>query len=148
MKAKSLLYATALLVAMLALQGSAHAKYREPGVVDAKKLERKLWSEVKKRNWQALDPMFSPAFQGVYVTGVNNSKSDAMSMLKNIDLGQYHLSNFKVTKTGDTQIVTYKAKAEETINNKRVISTTPRVSVWQMTPNGWQLISHTNLNHK
>jgi len=148
MKNRGLLTVAALSIALLTLQGSAHAKFKDPGMVDAKKLEKKLWSEVKKQNWQAVDQLVSPAFQGAYVGGVNDTKSDEISMLKKIDLGKYHLSDFNVTKTGDIQIVTYKAKSEETINNQRIISTTPRVSVWQMTPKGWQVISHTNLSHK
>ena len=153
MKTKGMLYVVALSLALLAPQGSVYAaEYaslaKEQGVVNAKKLEKKLWSEVKKQNWQAVSQFFSPAFQGAYIDGINENKSEALSMFKKIDLGQYQLSDFHVTKTGDTQIVTYRAKSEETINNKRILSTTPRVSVWQMTPNGWQVISHTNLSHK
>ncbi|MDP2599683.1 MAG: nuclear transport factor 2 family protein [Deltaproteobacteria bacterium] len=143
-----ILYAVAVAVAFTMLQGSAnaYAKFKDPGQVNAQKLEKKLWSEVKKQNWDAVQTMLAPGYQSVYVEGITD-RSQALDQLKKLSLGKYKLSKFKVTKSGDTQIITYEAKAEETINGKRVTSTTPRVSVWQMTPQGWQQISHANLNH-
>jgi len=143
-----ILYAVAVAVAFTMVQGNAnaYAKFKDPGQVNAQKLEKKLWSEVKKQNWDAVQTMLAPSYQSVYVNGTLD-RNNALGQLKKLELGKYKLSNFKTTKSGDTQVITYDAKAEETINGKRVISTTPRVSVWQMTPDGWQQISHANLNH-
>lgn len=143
-----ILSVVAIAVALAMFQGSAHAyaKFKDPGQVNAQKMEKKLWSEVKKQNWDAVQTMLAPSYQSVFINGTAD-RDQAISQLKKLELGKYKLSNFKVTKSGDTQIITYDAKAEETINGKRVLSTTPRVSVWQMTPQGWQQISHANLNH-
>lgn len=133
-------------LAVMAICFNVQAKYKDPGMVDGKKLEKKFWSEMQKKNWQAVDTMMAPGFQSVHMDG-SRDKAGEIALIKNLQLDHYKLSNFKVTKNGDTQVVSYTAAAPEKIDNKKLSKMmTPRLSVWKMTSDGWQMVSHSNLN--
>jgi Domain of unknown function (DUF4440) len=111
------------------------------------KLEEKIWADMKDHNWTAVSSQIAPYFQSVHEDGARN-KAQEMKLIKNLNLGDYKLSEFKVTEGDDTIIVTYLIAVQETIDDKR-LSTTPavRLSVWQKNDDDtWQWIVHANLN--
>ena len=65
--------------------------------------------------------------------------------MKGLKLGDYTLSDFKVTNNGDEMVVTYWISVPETIDGKRVDKKAMRLSVWQNSPAGWQWIAHANM---
>ncbi len=110
------------------------------------KLERQIWTEIVAQNWQAVEGMIAPCFQSVHPDGARDRAAE-MELMKKLKPGKPVFSNFKVTENGDTLIVTYMVAIPETIHAER-LSDKPaaRVSVWQKTGQGWQWITHANLN--
>jgi len=68
-------------------------------------------------------------------------------VVKGLKLGEYTLSDIKITQDGPVIVATYFVSVEETINGKR-LSKKPaaRISVFLKTDNEWKWITHANLN--
>jgi len=109
------------------------------------KMERQMWADIKARNWAAVESKIAPGFQSVHQDGARDREAE-IKLIKGLNLGQYILSNFKVTQNGPVIIVTCSVAVEETIGGKR-LSARPaaRLSVWLKTDSGWQWITHANL---
>ena len=114
--------------------------------ISGEKLMREIWAEIKAKNWPAVESKIAPQFQSVHADGVRDREVE-IKLLRNLNLGEYTLSDFKTTHSGPIIIVTYFAAAEETINGKKVSSKpTMRLSIWLKTESGWQWIAHANLS--
>jgi hypothetical protein len=84
-------------------------------------------------------------FQSAHQHGAHN-RDQEIALIKGVNLGEYTLSDFKVTQTGPAVIVTYLASVEETIEGKRLGSQpAARLDVFLETDRGWQWITHANL---
>lgn len=109
-------------------------------------LERQIWADMKAKKWVDVKNKLAREFQSVYRDGARN-RNQEFKLIKNLNIGQYILSNFKVTENGSTLIVTYDAAVEESINGKRVSAKpTPRLSVWVLNGKDWQWLVHANLS--
>lgn len=109
-------------------------------------LVRELWNDFKMQNMSALESKIAPGFQSMHEDGARDAQAQ-LKLLKELNLGEYILSNFKVTQVGPAIIVSYFVSAEETIEGKR-LSTKPaaRLTIFLKTDSGWQWIAHANLN--
>jgi len=107
---------------------------------------RELWNDFKTQNMSALESKIAPGFQSIHEDGARDAEAQ-LKLLKELNLGEYILSNFKVTQVGPAIIVSYFVSVEETIEGKR-LSTKPaaRLTIFLKTDNGWQWIAHANLN--
>ncbi len=110
------------------------------------RLERDMWGDIQGQNWDTIEGRIAEGFQSVHQDGARG-KAEEMRLLRNLHLGEYTLSDFKVTGTGPVMVVTYFVSVEEQIDGK-VLPTQPaaRQSVWLQTDQGWQWMSHANLN--
>jgi hypothetical protein len=112
---------------------------------DGEKLEKQIWEEIKAKDWKAVEGKIAEGFQSVHPDGARD-RGDEISLIKNLNVGQIALSDFKSTTEGDNIVVTYLISAQETIDLERLpTKPAPRVSVWKKGPNGWQWICHANL---
>ena len=132
-----------LVVALLivaSIAGSLSAQ-----TMDAEKLERQMWADMKAGNWAALEARLAPAFQSVHPDGARG-KAAELALMKGLKLGDYTLADFKVTRNSNQIIVTYSVSVAETIDGKRT-TTAPamRLSVWAKNGSRWQWIAHANL---
>ena len=109
-------------------------------------LVRELWNDFKTQNISALEKKIAPGFQSIHEDGASDAEAE-LKLLKELNLGEYTLSNFKVTQVGPAIIVSYFVSVEETIEGKR-LSTKPaaRLTIFLKTDSGWQWIAHANLN--
>ena len=109
-------------------------------------LVRELWNDFKTQNISALEKKIAPGFQSIHEDGASDAEAE-LKLLKELNLGEYTLSNFEVTEVGPAIIVSYFVSVEETIEGKR-LSTEPaaRLSIFLKTDSGWQWIAHANLN--
>ena len=109
-------------------------------------LVHQLWADVKAGNVKALEKMMSPGFQSMHEDGARD-RTGELQILKGVNLGDYTLTNLKVTQNGPVIIVTYFVSVEETIKGKRLPATKPaaRLSAWLKTDSGWKWIIHANL---
>ncbi len=109
-------------------------------------LVRELWNDFKRQNISALESKIAPGFQSVHEDGARDAQSE-LKLLKGLNLGQYTLSNFKVTQVGPAIIVSYFVSVEETIEGKRLSSKpAARLTIFLKTDTGWEWIAHANLN--
>jgi hypothetical protein len=114
--------------------------------LEGENLYRQFLSAITGQNWSAVEAMISPSFQSVHSDGTRDRIAE-LALLKGVNLGTYTLHDFKVTKADNHLIVTSWISIEETIDGERLSTkSAPRLSVWDKTPNGWQLIALANLN--
>jgi len=114
--------------------------------LEGENLYRQFISEIVGQNWLAVEAMISPSFQSVHSDGARDQVAELV-LIKDVNLGTYTLHDFKVTKANNYLIVTSWISIEETINSERLSTkSSPRLSVWDKTPNGWQLIALANFN--
>ena len=114
--------------------------------VDGEKLVRQLWSDFKRNNREVFENWIADGFQSIHQDGSRN-KAEQITLLMNLNLGDYTLSNFKTTQNENIVIVTYTVSVHETIDGK-VLPTAPaqRLSIFQKIDNDWKWIAHANLN--
>ena len=114
--------------------------------LEAEKVYRQFISDIAGKNWSAVEAMIAPGFQSAHSDGARDRNGE-LALIKGINLGTYTLHDFKVTKANNQLIITSWISIEETINGERLSTkSSPRLSVWDKTPNGWQLIALANLN--
>ena len=107
---------------------------------------RELWNDFKTQNISALEKKIAPGFQSVHEDGARDAEAE-LKLLKELNLGQYTLSDFEVTQVGPVIIVSYFVSVEETIEGKGLSSKpAPRLTIFLETDSGWQWIAHANLN--
>lgn len=118
----------------------------QPTAVDGEQMEREFWGAMKDGNMPEIEAKIAPGFQSVHQDG-SRDRAAEIALIKGLKLGDYTLDNFKVSKDGQTIVVTYTVSVTETIDGK-VLPTKPamRISVWTWTQKGWQWIAHANLN--
>ena len=113
---------------------------------EAKRLEELSVKLIQERSWQALEQLLSPACQ--FVTGRGScDRTEAMKLMKEMNLGEVRFKDFKVTTAGDNLIVSFWLSASESIGGK-MLSTgfSPRLSVWQRVGADWQCVAYADLN--
>ena len=110
-----------------------------------KKLVQQLWTDMKAHNLEAIKKYIAPGFQSIHEDGTRDREGE-LQLIKELKLGEYLLSNFKVTRNGPVIIVTYFVSVRETIDSKRLsLKPAARLSAWLKTESGWQWIIHANL---
>ena len=114
--------------------------------LEGENLYRQFMGAIAGQNWSAVEAMISPSFQSVHTDGARDQAGE-MDLIKGMNLGTYNLHDFKITKANSHLVVSCWISIEETIDGERLSTkSAPRLSVWDQTPNGWQLIAWANLN--
>lgn len=69
-----------------------------------------------------------------------------IALLKQMNIDDFVLTNFKSTVVGDNIVVTFTMTVAQTIDGKQLPAKPAyRLSVWKKGAAGWQRISHANL---
>lgn len=112
---------------------------------DGEAMTRDVWAAMKAGDSAMLESRMSASFQSVHQDGARDRDGE-LELIRNLALGEYTLSDFRVTRAGDTLVVTYTVSVQETIGSE-VLSKdpAPRMSVFQTSADGWQWIAHANL---
>ena len=114
------------------------------GTADGEKLERQMADDIKAKNWAAVEARIADGFQSVHPDGIRD-RAGEIALLKQMNFGDFTLSDFKSTIMGDNIVVTFTMTVAETIDGKRLPAKPAyRLSVWKKSGNGWQWISHAN----
>jgi len=109
-------------------------------------MERQMWADFKAKDWKAVESKIADGFQSIHPDGARD-RAGEISLIENLKLGEFTLSNFKSTVNGDNIVVTYMIAVQETIDQKRLpTKPAPRLSVWKKGTHGWHWICHANLN--
>lgn len=121
-----------------------------PALADDSALGRKLvtefWLKVKAGELAALNSLLTEGFQSVHDFGAFD-KAREMELFRGIKLGEYDLSGFKTTRSGDTLVVSYRVRVshQEIVGRELPKTPTMRMSVFVKTGRGWQMAAHANL---
>jgi len=92
-----------------------------------------------------IEKTMAKGFQSVHQYG-SNSREQEIKLIEGLKLGQYTLSNIKITRDGPVIVATYFVSVEETIKGERLPKNpAARLSVFLKTDSGWKWISHANL---
>jgi hypothetical protein len=111
-----------------------------------KRWRDKCGADLKAKNWAAVESRIAEEFQSIHPDGPRD-RAGEITLIKNLNLGEFTLSDFKATVNGENIVVTYTIAVHETINEKRLpTKPTPRLSVWKKGTHGWQWVCHANLN--
>ena len=111
----------------------------------AEKVLQQLWADMKNQDIEAIEKTIAKGFQSVHQFGSNNREQE-IDLIKGLNLGNYILSDIKITQNGPVIVATYFVSVEETIEGKRLTKKpAPRLSVFLKTDSGWQWIAHANL---
>lgn len=65
-----------------------------------------MWEDIKAKNWKAVEDKIAEGFQSVHPDGTRD-RAGKISLIKNLNVGQVALSDFKSTNDGDDIVVTY-----------------------------------------
>ena len=115
------------------------------GATEGERVVRQLWSDIRDKNWTAIEAMIAPGFQSLHQDGARD-KAAEMELLKGLDLGRISLDDFKSSAAGPVLIVTYRMNIAETIGGKRLSRReAPRMSVFLKEEGRWLWIAHANL---
>jgi hypothetical protein len=112
--------------------------------VDGEVLVREIWKAMKDGNIDFITNILDPAFQSIHQDGARNFDEE-IELIKGLNMGDYNLSDFIVTKNVNTMNVTYFVEVAETIDDKILKKKSARLTVFSKTPEGWKWISHANL---
>ncbi len=100
---------------------------------------------MQEQNITEVEKTISPGFQSVHQDGARN-RDQEIELIKELNLGQYNLSDFTVTQNGPVIVTTNLVSADETIDGEHLSGgTAPRLDVFLKTDSGWQWIAHANL---
>lgn len=116
----------------------------QPEEIDGEVLIKEVWNAIKNDNIDYLDNILDPAFQSIHEDGVRN-KAEELQLIKDLNLGDYELSDFRITQNNDVMNIFYNVQVKETIDNEIYMLKSARLSVFCKTAEGWKWISHANM---
>ena len=143
---KILKFVPVLIFAFLTINQVALAEQKpSSSLVQGEKLVHKFWADIKTGDIAAIEKYMAKGFQSVHQDGTRTREQE-IELIKGLYLGEYTLSNFKVTQNGPVILATYLVSVKETINGKRLSSEpAPRLSIFLKKDDGWKWIAHANL---
>ncbi len=107
-----------------------------------RQLEEEMTESIRKKDWDAVTKLISPAFQSVGADRVRN-RAEELAWLKGIRFTSGDRA-FRVTHSGDVAILTYDNFHYVASSGGKPQKITSRVlSVRRMTNAGWQWIAHS-----
>ena len=112
--------------------------------VDGEALVKEVWNAMKTTDLDFIEDSMADEFQSVHQDGCRN-KAEEIELIKKLNMGDYVLDTFTVTKNANTMNVSYFVNVEETIDEVTIKKRSARLSVFSKTAEGWKWISHANL---
>ena len=141
----SLCYLIPAVILVLAVGAISWAKDEE-ALPLGEQLVRQYWEALRTQDVDALEAILAPGFQSIHEDGTRN-REQQLAFCAGLDIDKYTLTDFVTSRQGATIVVTFMASVEETLAGVRTTSSpAPRMAVFLMTENGWQLIAYANLH--
>ena len=138
----------ALIIALTLVSTTLTAVAKEEVATEAglgEKLVRQLWADMQKPDIDGIEKTIAEGFQSVHQYGASN-REEEIELIKGLTLGNYTLSDIKITQNESVIVATYFVSVEETIKGKRLPKKPePRLSVFVKTDSGWKWIAHANI---
>lgn len=123
------------------------AQQKESAQIQGEKLTRLWWENMQSKNINAVEKVISPSFQSIGSSGIVG-REKFISIVKNLTLGKYTLSDFKVLQSDNVLVISYVTSiANEAVYGVEQSSKPPgRLDVWQNNSSGWQIVSHADIS--
>jgi hypothetical protein len=123
------------------------AQQKESAQVQGEKLTRLWWENMQSKNINAVEKVISPSFQSIGSSGIVG-REKFISIVKNLTLGKYTLSDFKVLQSDNVLVISYVTSiANEAVYGVEQSNKPPgRLDVWQNNSSGWQIVSHADIS--
>src|SRR5437870_12065148 len=86
-------------------------------LVDGEKMERQIWADFKAKEWKAVESKIAEGFQSIHPDGARD-RAGEISLIEHLNLGEFTLSNFKTTVTGDNIVITYTRSEERRVGKE------------------------------
>src|SRR5207248_1737709 len=100
---------------------------------------------VKAQDAPRLRVFLSPAFQIQRADGSRTGKETYLKTLPTIR--SYRVRGLSATRSGDIVVATYQVASNQIVDGKPYkAGFAPRISTFQRTAAGWQIVSHANFN--
>lgn len=113
-------------------------------MTEGEKLIIELFERIRNQQWDDINKFIHPAFQSVHQDGSRN-KEEEIETLKGLCMGEYYLSNFRVTEDPSLMVVSYTVRAQETIDGKHTLTQpSQRLSVFVKSRGRWRWLAHAN----
>ena len=123
------------------------AQQKESSQIQGEKLTRLWWENMQSKNMNAVEKVISPSFQSIGSSGIVG-REKFISIVKNLTLGKYALSDFKVLQSDNVLVISYITTiANEAVYGVEQSNKPPgRLDVWQNNSSGWQIVSHADIS--
>ena len=136
-------YAFAALALTLILGQPADVMAQNPS---GQELLKQLWAATKSGDAAQQGKLYAKAFQSIHEDGARD-RAQELELLKKVNLGDYTLSDIKITEQGPVIVASYFVEVAESLDGKRLPERkAARLTVFLKTDDGWQAIAHANLN--
>lgn len=114
---------------------------------DAKQLIQDWFTAMKNNEVDKAADFLAPQFVSIHTDGTVRNKAQEVSLMKDLHMQTFNLTQFKTTESGDIMIVTFKDEGAETID-KMPIGTQPagRMAVLQNQNGKWLIVGYANLD--
>jgi hypothetical protein len=140
-----------LLIMIAMLVSCAHAQDKPAGPpaslagAPLVMLEKDLIRAEKSHNLQSIDTALAPEFLEIAGNGRLYTKPEIMEVVKDIQIEDYALENFRVLNVrDDLGIVTYEATVRGSYKGQAFPMRNYLSSTWRRQKNRWQMVFHTS----
>jgi len=136
--------ALVLCVGALVLAPSVSAGDTKP-TTNAGSLVNRFFTLLEHKDHAGLQRLLSPAFQVQRADGSGAGKKEYLANLATIT--KFQITKLTATHSGGVLVVRYLAEVTGLVNGKPYTpGPAPRLSVFDRTRKGWQLVAHANFN--
>ena len=113
----------------------------------AREVIENWFSAMKASDTTKVGTYLSPKFVSIHTDGKVRNKEQELTLIKNLHMKSYNLTDFKYSEINNTIIVTYKDNGVEKIDKKSIgKGPAGRMAVLQKENNDWQIIAYANLD--
>jgi len=142
-----ILFNCSIVIIGLMCSSLVFAQQKESAQMQGEKLTRLWWENMQSKNINAVEKAISPSFQSIGSSGIVG-RDKFISIVKNLTLGKYTLSEFKVLQSDNVLVISYITTiANEAVYGVEQSNKPPgRLDVWQNTSLGWQIVSHADIS--
>lgn len=105
------------------------------------------FAAMKSDNLEKAGTYLSPQFVSIHTDKIVRDKKQEMNLIRNLQMQNYALSNFKFSRSGDAIVVTYFDQSSEKIDNKEIAAQAAgRMAVLQKKGDKWLILAYANLD--
>lgn len=128
------------------LVGAASTAQAAMGEEDARAAIMTWLDALQTGDPSAVEAVLAPEFQILRSDGTGHDRTSYLTDLPK-QTSKPELSQLAFGSNGDMIVTRYILQLEQTINNKPVQASAPRLSVFRRSGSGWLIVAHANFAH-